>query len=279
MKVQIVRILGNDFPSYHGKHHAALCLDYQLTYEVWKYPGIEVSSDYLLNRVWREESLSEIENVIVDKGKGKRFKRIIFEPDEFQVARRLGNTPRILNALIGINNARNVSMEMFKNDADYLFVLDGGCCFTEEQSYALLSFLKNREPNGFVLLETIRCSILKDLVNAPVSKSFTKNFEAEAQLGWHKSVSFQFDERLPYGTADKAHVLWRLGVPGLWDNWHPELQGKYRRQPLCYSTDVAGNVNRYPVAVMKTTSSNVVRAKYRFVGLDNLIKEAEIIYG
>lgn len=115
--------------------------------------------------------------------------------------------------LININQARNVALDLGHKDAEWTIPLDGSCYFTKE-SWELFVSRIDASPEalyGIIALKRLSQGQKPELIGGETY---------EPQIAFHRQAPDRFDERLRYGSRNKAELLVRLGVPGEWHIWN-----------------------------------------------------------
>lgn len=54
----------------------------------------------------------------------------------------------------------------------------------------------------------------------------------EHQVAFHRSATLRFDPTVPYGHRPKVSFLWKLRIPGAWDNWNHDVV--FRSEGECH---------------------------------------------
>jgi hypothetical protein len=156
--------------------------------------------------------------------------------------------------LVGINEARNVALELGRRESMWTLVLDGGVVFT---ALGWLSFVEALEgpdvPFAIIPMRRVYSwaearSLCADEV-AGGNYAPVEGFGGEEpQIAFREDTEESFDPRLRYGHKNKAELLSRIGVPGPWDEWKTEEWD--RHTPIQSSNrgrfTVAGSVIRLP---------------------------------
>lgn len=139
--------------------------------------------------------------------------------DEAQQLRALLRLYRLKNNYVMNNNgARNLALRAGRGLAKWVLPWDGNCFLTRSAWEELVEgILSNAEyPYHVVpMARTARNSDLLDLDYRPIA-------EDEPQIVFRRDAQLEFDQDYAYGRRPKVELLWRLGVPGPWDDWRIE---------------------------------------------------------
>jgi len=125
-------------------------------------------------------------------------------------ARRLKN-----NYVMNNNGARNTALADGRRRAKWVLPWDGNCFVTAAAWQAIRSAVLADPHVPYFVVPMSRSRSNAELsdpgfVPAPVD---------EPQIVFRRDAGESFDERQPYGRRPKVELLWRLGVPGPWDEW------------------------------------------------------------
>ena len=180
-------------------------------------------------------------------------------------------------ALININQPRNLALQLGRARFRWTLPLDGGVMFSGEGWRDFAEQAGRCEDALFAIIPMTRVHDLKS-VNAVSSAA--KSTE-EPQMAFRFDSNASFDERLRYGNQNKVELLKRLGVPGLWDEWsgtpwesHVNDAGIEKRR---YFT--AGHVLRLPTgAAASTEQANASRWIARFQGVSELSRTLDAMF-
>lgn len=236
-KVIIYRILGEDLPPRHSQTQTFDNLNSILESEQ-SFPQCE--KRFVVNRIVSEKKESQLIERLEDAGTD--YIRIPFEPAEyagldwelepfggigfFQSARFLAMSPhektlaRIwacapkIRYAMNVNGARNRAIQDGRTDAGWILPLDGNCLITGAFWDALSQTMAQNEFPYLVL------PMHRSTPDAAQGNFKKRNWmREEPQLAFHAVAEEWFDETYPYGVMDKAELLMRLGVPGVWNKW------------------------------------------------------------
>jgi hypothetical protein len=173
-----------------------------------------------------------------------------------------------LNALIGINHARNEAFRQSRGLGQFSFILDGDCYFDE------------------TTWNVTRCAIEEDQQNHPERKyyavpstrvqkkhlAFVNVMELPAEepmLVIRRDATELFDESLPFGSGDKVRLLRKLGVRF----WNGRGYALNSEGPCT----VVGRVLHLSIGTEELDSDNYQRGVKREESLQQLVKRADEI--
>ncbi len=193
------RILGNDLPPRHRKGQTLANLKIILDREpVFK--GVE--KRWIVNRIvdiQDEQKIIKLLEKYVQK-----YQVIHFDPKKFK------NIPKEcfkerLDEMIGLNGARNLALREGKQLARWILVFDGNCFFTTKAWCQVEKACKTNRSIKHVIVPMLR------IVRGG------KGVACEPQIVFRNDSKDEFDEDFGYGQDSKVNLLYRLGVPGAWD--------------------------------------------------------------
>lgn len=123
------------------------------------------------------------------------------------------------------NGARNVALNEGRELAKWVLPWDGNCFLTRDAWRKVREAIVDRPYLKYFCVPMARFANNRQLVK--------KAFEAaaaieEPQIVFRRDVDEVFDERIPYGRRPKVELLWRLGVPGPWDEWVDDIWDRPR---------------------------------------------------
>ncbi len=119
------------------------------------------------------------------------------------------------NAVINNNGARNAALDLGREVADWVLPWDGNCFMTEEAWEKIVQSLSDQPALPYRTVPMARVTNNEDLLQ----KSFQPRDFGEPQIIFRADAPESFDPRFYYGRRPKVELLWRLGVPGPWDDW------------------------------------------------------------
>ncbi|GAA4282084.1 hypothetical protein [Gaetbulibacter aestuarii] len=251
----IFRILGNDLQDLHGNNQTLKNLEFTLKNEE-EFPDTEKM--YLLNRIYDLSKKNKILELLnrydykhidlpfsMDEFKKIEYPRGIDTKINNYLHRQesriwlinyikyiLGTEKKIRSCffkklyafnmyMININGARNFCLNYGKNNGyEWIFVLDSNAYFTHELFNNVIDNIK--ENTEYICIPQIRLSENnfknEQLLNEPIN--FNSFIHREPQIAFKNTSKLKFNEKIPYGTAEKAELLRVLQVPGPWDTWN-----------------------------------------------------------
>ena len=116
------------------------------------------------------------------------------------------------------NGARNAALQEGRRLAKWVLPWDGSCFVTAAGWKSLLLAVQQQPAIPYFIVPMARVLDNSALLNRDVQ------FDAreEPQVVFRRDALQAFDEDYYYGRRSKVELLWRLGVPGEWDNWRLE---------------------------------------------------------
>ncbi|MDY7029028.1 MAG: hypothetical protein SVR04_12080, partial [Spirochaetota bacterium] len=119
------------------------------------------------------------------------------------------------NYLINNNGARNAALSDGKDRAKWVLPWDGNCFLTREAWEEIRATVTARPWYPYVIVPMARV-----VDHAPIlEEGFRPVADQEPQIIFRRDSDSCFDEDYYYGRRPKVEFLWRLGVPGPWDEW------------------------------------------------------------
>jgi hypothetical protein len=236
------RILGNSLPPRHSLRQTLDNLSFILEHEP-QLPGCE--KRWVLNRIIDPEVEKECIRLITQAG--HRFTHFPIDYSGEYATRFLdaSGMPRQLNPLIApnpttdtrdllvaavewvyrhknlhainINGARNAALSEGREIATWTLPWDGSCYFAIDAWSAFVEATRNNPGAYHVIVPLARVNDHKLVLD----KNFYPTTFAEPQIAFRAESTERFDERLRYGSRNKAELLRILGVPGPWQKWNP----------------------------------------------------------
>ena len=231
MKFVLYRILSNDLSPWGTKDQTKKNLQFILDNEE-NLEGCE--KVFVLNRIIDKEKENRLFTEIAKYG----YSVMMFPFDE-SMYKRLEEQDR-LHYLTNVNYARNECITSGFggnefNDTEYVLPLDGssffrkGCWGDFDITVAL-----NRIDDYF-LLGQWRASNYEEVLNEASNTTLKAEFEIneqkiigtnEFQIVFGKNAKLRYNESMSYGECDRADLLWRLGIPGVWDRYDPRKRAE-----------------------------------------------------
>lgn len=235
----LYRIIGNDLPPRHSPGQARENLEFILRHEA-EFSGCE--KRWIVNRIVDTEEERRIVALLSDTG--QNYLRIPFNPSEFvEIPWDAGGLPsqdftftahfrkergfvrnfvnlhirrRKNRYLMNNNGARNAALEDGRKRAKWVLPFDGNCFFTETAFAKLRHSVEAQPWCPYVIVPMARVSDNRQLLDP----SFAPDYSEEPQIAFRQDAVESFDPQATYGRRPKIELLWRLGVPGVWDNYN-----------------------------------------------------------
>ena len=91
-----------------------------------------------------------------------------------------------------------------------------------------------------------------------------------------KKADISYNEDFSWGDLSKVELLWRLGVPGVWDNWQVERRKEAILERSSFYTGAvsqAGFIIRLPSGNPDAEEKNLVRCKVREMSITKFMKD------
>lgn len=303
-QILLVRILGNDVPDLHHENQTLKNLKFTLKYEK-EYKFIDKL--FVLNRLYDENKRRDIIQLLQEFN--QKYIEIPFTKDEFAEiisscpsikskyhvlessfretshikAKQLFNTE--INAdeskcleqinfyVVNNNGARNFALEYGrKHEYAWIYAFDSNSFVDEDLANEMFASLHDVDIK-YIIVPQKR---LKDrgqvneimIQNPSVIDDYPKR---EPQIAFHISTKTTYNERIPYGSAPKAELLFALDVPGPWKKWGEDICIKKRiscrkiNEPWKWMSRVV----RLQSHTKKSSDNNVL---YRKTGMLSYIK-------
>ena len=279
MKFDLWRILGNDLPPRHDPAQTEANLSFIINHET-RFDNC--NKKFLLNRIVDDKKLERLIDEITKNEMG--YSVIPFEKDIFDT---LGDREKKAAYLTNLNPARNFCIsKSLDQGADVVCPMDGGMFFRDDGWSRLEIVCKENPKDGFFSLATWRVSEYRDAIDMtsrPILFSTYKFGDTSAvgptefQLIFTRHADCFFDDDLVYGNEDKVELLYRLGIPGLWDHWNPYLYELATKKQSTFYGEVKNSsfVCRLPSGNPEADADNQLRGKLRKQGLNSLIDHIE----
>jgi hypothetical protein len=231
----LCRIIGNDLPPRHAPGQSRANVEFILRHEP-ELPGCE--KFWLVNRIVDAAERNAVIDLLEEHGQSYRC--IPFEMGEcgrieddlsclsrpdFELSPAYKTLDRAAKSqadaairrlknlyAMNINGARNLALAIGKSRATWVLPWDGNCFLTAD-AWASLRNAVLGSPVPYFIVPMARVSANADLLR----QGYAPPAVDEPQIVFRADTREVFDERYPYGRADKVELLWRLGVPGVWD--------------------------------------------------------------
>jgi hypothetical protein len=237
----LLRIIGNDLVPRHRKGQSRDNVAFILEHE----PELQACSKrWILNRIFDAEEEQAIIELL--ERHGQLYHRIPFDlaayarqpwdmegipehilgfdNDGNQLLREekltLATSVRRSKSNYAINNngARNVALTVGRSLAKWVLPWDGNCFLTEGAWSRIREDVARRPFLPYFITPMARIVDNSMLLRA----RFNPRAREEPQIIFRSNAREMFNERFPYGRRPKVELLWRLDVPGVWDDYEME---------------------------------------------------------
>ncbi|TIQ38608.1 MAG: hypothetical protein E5X48_01700 [Mesorhizobium sp.] len=237
----LVRIIGNDLEPRHRKGQSYDNVLFILDNES-DFPDCEKA--WIVNRIADPGEEARIIGLLKSRGQG--FHRIPFDLDAYRqipwntdglaanesrfssaknrpsgdnASRYETHVRRRKNLYVMNNNgARNAALAIARGRAKWLMPWDGNCYLTLPAFRQIRAAIEENPHFRYVVVPMARIvdnAVLLDATVVPPA-------EEEPQIIFRSDTTELFDEQYGYGRRPKIEMLWRLGVPGLWDRFRDD---------------------------------------------------------
>lgn len=237
----LYRIIGNDLPPRHEVGQARRNLAFILEHEP-DLPGCE--KRFVVNRIVDEEEERQIV-AMLEQARATYF-RIPFIWEEYaQVPLDVAGVPdrympgskryewlrhdqqervqaRLYrhknNYVMNNNGARNAALDDGRLLAKWVMPWDGNCFLAKEAFEKIRETANGQSGAPYLLVGMARLDENLQALHGNLASRATE----EPQVVFRRDATLAFDRAFPYGRRPKVELLWRLGVPGPWDEWGVE---------------------------------------------------------
>lgn len=162
------------------------------------------------------------------------------------------------NYVMNNNGARNHALNEGKVTTKWVMPWDGNCFLTEGAWAEIKKVILAKQYCEYFIVPMARITNNKVLLN----KDYRPQASEEPQIVFRSDSSEVFNENYSYGRRPKVELLWRLGVPGVWDGWTDYFWDQKRIQPtrVEFKFASAGWVARLfsGVVSLETSSTNTL---------------------
>lgn len=279
--IVFIRILGNDLPPRHKRgqtiENVNIILNNESRFDNCK-------KVWLLNRI--VDSKQEKRIIKLLKAHGQQYFRIAFELKSCEGIR-YNNRHKKIKKIIDLNHARNVALLEGRKKYRWVLPFDGNCFFTDEGWEEFIRAINNDRDIRYAIVPMARLSKNHDILDKSQGFEFYETwmcrdekkgrFLTEPQIAFRFDTTDMYDEDCIYGKVSKVNMLWRLGVPGIWDQWQPELREKaLQNKSVGFGMYIkAGYVIRLSSGNPKAERNPTKRHIMREVAIDILINKVE----
>lgn len=119
------------------------------------------------------------------------------------------------NYLVNNNGARNAALADGRGRAKWILPWDGNCFLTTDAWNEIREAVTLRPWYPYAVVPMARVSDRQALLEpGPRPRA-----DQEPQIVFRRDARESFSEAFYYGRRPKVELLWRLGVPGPWDDW------------------------------------------------------------
>lgn len=253
----LTRIIGNDLVPRHQKGQSRENVAFILENE----PALDNCKKFwIVNRIFDAEEEASIIQLL--EARGQTFHRIPFElsdyarqpwdldgpsgralipaPDDEAAPREHPSFATAIrrsksNYAINNNGARNVALTLGRTMAKWVLPWDGNCFLPQAAWARIRSSITEKPYLPYFVVPMVRITD-----NAAVLQTrFNPKTREEPQIIFRRNAKEMFDERFPYGHRPKVELLWRLGVPGVWDDFEVKAHELPRPAP-CEEAGLVG---------------------------------------
>lgn len=227
------RIIGNDLVPRHSAGQSYSNVKFIVENE----PAFENCTKFwIVNRIWDEGNKSRIIDYL--EAKNQEYFVIPFDIDIYSEIehdffcsefdrnyidmsssdrRIIDSSRRRSKNIYAINNngARNAAIEIGSKRAYWVMPWDGNVFLTSVAWKAIRSGVIRQGQHRYFHVPMVRVANNDDVLRP----KFAPKASEEPQLIFRADASQRFDERYDYGRRPKVELLWRLGVPGIWDKF------------------------------------------------------------
>ena len=255
------RILGNDILLRHRKGQTfanlKIIFDRESAFK-------NVEKRWIINRI--VDSQEEHKIIKFLEKHSQKYQVIKFDLKKFQkIPKECFNKRH--DELIGLNEARNLALKEGKRLGRWILIFDGSCFFTSSGWQEIVQADSQRADFKYIIVPMMR------IVQGG------KGVLCEPQIIFRDDSKDEFDKNFRYGQNSKVELLFRLGVPGLWDQWDGELKdlSMKRRSKEFGSFITAGHVWRLPSGNEGAESNVRRREAHRKRGIELLMNKIDNI--
>ena len=279
MKYLIYRILGNDLPPRHDSEQTLRNLRFILENEE---TFQDTEKRFLLNRIVDEDKLKAIKAMLDDFG--FKYDEIPFDWAEYRALRTREYRIRYFT---NVNPARNRCLQLAATsvyDPDVVLPLDGGTFIRRDGWGALDTTALMHPDDGFFAMPTWRLTKYEEAIDCDIAPVVREEYKfsggqtvvstRECSLVFTRNADACFNEGLTYADVDKVELLWRLGIPGVWERWEHAKQSRALQTKSSFYGQVkhAGFVCRLPSGDAEGDFDNMTRGQHRAKGLQHFLE-------
>jgi hypothetical protein len=284
------RILGNDLPPRHDPQQTVKNTQFILDHEE---DHDDLDKRFLLNRIVDPGKADVLKACIRDHG--HEFDEIPFELEEY----RKGATEedRLLHTT-NLNRARNHCVRRSWELGYSVSLPFDGASFLRRDGWSEFYRCVSTDTHlGYIALPIWRADSYMvcqserqrpELTARWINGDRSEIMMSEPQIAFTRRADKVFNESLPWGYLPKVELIWRLGIPGMWDRWEPKMRSQALKDKSTFfrRVPVAGWVVRLPSGNSEAEANNEVRWRNRNEGgrrlvqaLDTLVSKDDTLSG
>lgn len=246
----LIRIIGNDLPPRHAEGQSLKNLEFILEYEPELYNCTRL---WIVNRIFIKEVHDAIISLLTTYK--QEFIDIPFKAAEYAKAtwdfslhpqpgflsskeflkldaekriRARNSTYRHKNLyLMNNNGARIKALKAGRTRAKWVLPWDGNCIVNEQAWDQITSGVVSKPYLKYFVVPMQRLSTNSEFLDEGINITARE----EPQLVFRQDASESFDAHAPYGRRPKVRLFWRLGIPGVWNNWKDDPWDIERTDP------------------------------------------------
>jgi hypothetical protein len=234
----LVRVLGNDLPPRHKCGQTLANLEFILQHER-NWP--ELAKHWVVNRIWDRRIENEILRVLDSLGQSYLhipfdLRKYAQEPFDYRALpcasstefRRMSRPQRLRadlharrnrsNYAINNNGARRAALDYGRDKAKWVLPWDGNSFLTENAWQEIKQAIWDNDNLPYLVVPMARVADNRQLLD----DTFHPKATEEPQIIFRCDALETFDPGRPYGRRPKVELLWRLGVPGPWDQFEDD---------------------------------------------------------
>ena len=277
----LFRILGNDLPPRHEKGQTYENVKFIIKHEPF---FKDCSKLWILNKIVDRKQEQRIIDLM--ESEGQKYLRLEFDREKYEKLKHASREKKI-QYVIDVNRARNVALREGSGMGRWILPFDGNCFFSQRGWELFASTVADAGDVKYLVVPMARLVNNSDVLDQgyepDVTETWTRRDKSkersltEPQIAFRNDAEDSFDENFIYGVASKAELLWRLGVPGMWDSWLGDLRDKslQRKSADFKKYMVSGYVYRLCSGNTQAERDSEKRKFTREAGIDILINNLE----
>jgi hypothetical protein len=276
----LCRILGNDLYPRHRPTQTLENTRFILDHE----PALDgVEKCWVINKIVDKKALRSITALL--KNRSQRFIEIPFDEKAFKALPRSDNDRRS-HCLFGLNQVRNRILREYSGAAEWVLPFDGNCIFGPQGWTGVTDGLSDQRDKNYLVIPMLRLADIRKFVRMTrsgtgesVESLAASAVRSEPQIMFRANCADAFDEQFVYSRFDKVDLLWRLGVPGPWDEWLRSRGGdpgwEAKRAGLAGQYTERGYVWRLPSGNDRAERDIDRRGADRDLGVSSLMRKID----